>query len=458
MSESAYRSPADLLRVVVAAALVLALLLVGWLFEDAIHGFLSDVVRGVAQLPSWLVTGAIVLTRIVTAVVLVAGFLAVVARRRLRLLVMAAVGGVGGALFARLFNALLGAEPTAVDIDSSLGYLTDPLFPSEVGLAAAAGAVTACAPWLSRRWRRVAWLMIVGLAVSRFLTAPTSLDSATAVVTGWFAGAIALLVTGGPMRRPTTDAVRSGLAGVGLELARLEPADVDARGSTPYFGATTDDRGVFVKVLGTDERDADTLFRLYRRLQPRDLGDEKPFSSLRRTVEHEALVSLTAASFGIPTPNVLAFATVEPNAYVLAYESVRGRSLDRIPAEELTDELVAGLWEHLRALRAHRIAHRDLRLANLFRTDDGGVMLIDFGFSELAASDLLLATDLAELLTSLALVIGPERSLACAGRVLGPQTLASAAPRLKPFALSGATRTGLKHDRRLMDELRARIV
>ena len=32
-----------------------------------------------------------------------------------------------------------------------------------------------------------------------------------------------------------------------------------------------------------------------RRFQPRNLGDEKPFSSLRRTVEHEALVSLTAA-------------------------------------------------------------------------------------------------------------------------------------------------------------------
>ena len=39
----------------------------------------------------------------------------------------------------------------------------------------------------------------------------------------------------------------------------------------------------------------------------------------------------------------------------------------------------------------------DLRLANLFLDPAGGVWVIDFGFGELAASDLLLATDLAEL-------------------------------------------------------------
>ena len=41
------------------------------------------------------------------------------------------------------------------------------------------------------------------------------------------------------------------------------------------------------------------------------------------------------------------------------------------------------------------IAHRDLRLANVFLAADGVVWMIDFGFSELAASDLLMATDLA---------------------------------------------------------------
>jgi undecaprenyl-diphosphatase len=196
---------------------------------------------------------------------------------------------------------------------------------------------------------------------------------------------------------------------------------------------------------------------MYRRVQPRDLGDEKAFSSLRRTVEHEAMVSLMARDLEVPTPRVLAFATVEPNAFVLAYEAIDGKSLDRVPVEDLSDEIVVGLWRQLAVLRSHRIAHRDLRLANLFLRDDGSVMLIDFGFSELAASDLLLATDLAELLTSLALAIGPERSVASASAVIGATDLETAIARLKPFALSGATRTGLKEQPGLLEELRVRV-
>jgi undecaprenyl-diphosphatase len=456
--EQVYRSPADLLRLLVATTLVLVLLLVDRLFGNAVLGFLGDVLSGVAQLPSWLLTGVIVGTRLLTGVVLVAGFIAVVWQHRLRLLVMAVLGAVVGGLVGWGVSALLrqSGEPT-VPVNPSLGYFSNERFPSHIGLAAVAGAVTACAPWLSRRWRRLAWTMIVGLAVSRFVTAPVSLDSAMPVAAGWFAGAALLLATGGPRRRPTTDAVVDGLTAVGLSLARLDAADVDARGSTPYFGATVDGRGVFVKVLGTDERDADTLFRLYRRIQPRDLGDEKPFSSLRRTVEHEALVSLTARSFGIPTPQVVAFATVEPNGFVLAYESVDGKSLDRVPVDELTDEIATGLWTQLAALRAHRIAHRDLRLANLFLTADGQVMLIDFGFSELAASDLLLATDLAELLTSLALAIGPARSYDTAVAVIGADGLAAARPRMKLPFLSGATRAGVKAAPHVLAELHERI-
>jgi undecaprenyl-diphosphatase len=455
---SVYRSPADLLRLVVALVVVVALLVVDRLFGNAVLSFLADVLSGVARLPAWMLTGVIIGTRVLTSVILVGGLVAVLWQHRLRLLVMAVLGAVAGAVLASVLCALLGESgSTTVPITSSLGYVSDVQYPSRIGLAAAAGAVTACAPWLSRRWRRLAWTMLVGLTVSRFVTAPVSFDSAMALAGGWLAGAGLLLATGGPVRRPNVDAVIDGLASVGLPLAELRPADVDARGSTPYFGSTEDGRGVFVKVLGTDERDADILFRLYRRFQPRNLGDEKPFSSLRRTVEHEALVSLTARSLGLPTPSMLAFASVEPNAFVLAYAAIDGTSLDRVDGSELTDEVVTELWRQLDDLRSHRIAHRDLRLANLFLAADGHVMLIDFGFSELSASDLLLATDLAELLASLALAIGPERSCCSAVAIVGDNILRSALPRLKPFALSGATRSGLKAQPDILPELRRQI-
>src|SRR5690606_2873030 len=117
-------------------------------------------------------------------------------------------------------------------------------------------------------------------------------------------------------------------------------------------------------------------------------------------VEHEALVSLMAYSLGIATPRVLAFAAAPPGGYVLSYEGIDGSSLDGVAADQLTDEVLGQIWDQIETLRYHRIAHRDLRLANVFLGADGRIALIDFGFSELAASDLLLRTDIAELLAS----------------------------------------------------------
>ena len=142
--------------------------------------------------------------------------------------------------------------------------------------------------------------MVFGLAVERFLATPASVQSVAAVLIGWVAGAAAVVAFGGPWRRPRGHAVAAGLAEVGVPVARLEQASVDARGSTPYFGETDDGRRLFVKALGDDERSADRLFRIYRRIVPRDLGDERPFSSLRRAVEHEALVALAARDIGVP--------------------------------------------------------------------------------------------------------------------------------------------------------------
>ena len=105
--------------------------------------------------------------------------------------------------------------------------------------------------------------------------------------------------------------------------------------------------------------------------------------------------------------------------------------------------MLAATWEQVAVLRRHRIAHRDLRLANVFLADDGRPWIIDFGFSEMAVADEVLDTDVAELVASTALVVGTDRAVAAARAVLGPEALAAAAPRLQPLALSGATRAGL---------------
>jgi len=452
------RSPVDVLRAVVTAAALIILILATVLFGDTLVQFGSDLLTGIDAVPYRLLEAVVVASRVLSTFGFVAGLVAALATRRFRLLLTLVVAAVGAAIAFALIGSFVDTEATPlVVVGADLGQLTDRDYPTAIGLAVIAAVATAAAPWLPRNWRRLAWTIVAAAALSRFITAPVSLETVAALVTGSLVGSLVLVALGGPVRRPSRAEVEEGLRGVGVDLASLDRAQVDARGSTPYFATTSDGSRLFVKVLGADERSADLLFRAYRRVAPHDLGDERSFSSLRRTVEHEALVALTARQMGARTPPFVAFAAIPPGAFVLAYETIDGSSLDGVELARFDEATVAAVWDQVALLRRHRVAHRDLRLANVFLADDGEVWIIDFGFSELAASDLLLANDLVELLASLTLAIGPERAVAAGLAAVGPDGLGTALDRLRPFALSGATRTGMKQHPGLLDQLRNEV-
>jgi undecaprenyl-diphosphatase len=459
MAPQVVRSPADALRLVVATTTLLALLVFDWLFGSAAIGFAADLLRGIDAIDERILAIGIAAVRLGTIVLLLVAAGAAVANGRWRAVATTALAAVAAAAVFAVADARVEAHrPALAAIEDLAGPLTDTDFPSPFAVAILAGVATAAGPWVDRRARRTAWALVLALATATVVAAPLANHAAMAVVSGWVGGAVALLALGAPAHRIGDDAVRRGLRSVGLALARLEPAKVDARGSTPYFGATTDGRPLFVKILAKDQRDADLLFRLYRWVRPKDVGDERPFSSLRRTVEHEALLSLAVERIGIRTPPFVGLAdTRPPGGFVLAYEAVDGRSFDRVPPEELDDTVLDAVWAQVVTLRQHRVAHRDLRLANLFLDDQRRVWLIDFGFAELAASDLLLATDVAELVASLATTIGAERAVESARAAVGVGALRSAANRLRPAYLSGATRTAIKQQPALLDEIRELI-
>ena len=370
---------------------------------------------------------------------------------------MVGTAGLGAAIAAALILLLDALRPSLGDHRCVRQRLPRPAdgasFPTAVGLGTVAAAVTAAAPWLSRRWRRIGWALVIALALNHSSSPrPRSTRSAPCCAAGsparppsWYSAAR----PAGPRGH------RLGRARQRRRAPRPAGAGQRRRSQLDALLRRCDRRpALFVKALGADQRSADLLFRMYRTLSRRQLGDERPFSSLRRTVEHEALVALAARDEGILTPRLVALATAEPNSFVLAYEAVEGRSLDRVAPDELTDPILADAWAQVSDLRRHRIAHRDLRLANIFLAAGGRIWLIDFGFSELAASDLLLRNDLAELVASSSLKVGPERAVAAAWAAVPADPLADAADRLRPWALSGATRTGLKLSPGLLDDLR----
>ena len=455
------RSPTDALRFVTASIVGIATTLLVLILPDVFGGLgqdideiFDDTAGAIAEIVGLMITA------LVLAVPLI--ILVVFTRQR---------------DFRRLIIVLVAALVAAVATWGAIAWIADLLadeaFKPEHGtvvvaqtayypyVAALTAAITAATPWLNRRWQRVSWAALTSLIIVR-LTLGSNLPAelVLALSIGVAVGSGILFVVGSPNRQPSGEEIVATLGRSGIDVVRLDAAQVDARGSTPYFAGTVDGTRVFVKTLSTDERSADLLFRLYRQFRFKNIGDEPAFSTLRRAVEHEALLSYAASAAGVRTPPLVTVGLIGEEQYsmLLAYVAIDGRSLDSISADELTDEILVEIWEQVAILRDHGIAHRDLRLANVFLDEGNVAWIIDFGFSELAASELLLHNDVAELITSSALLVGPERAVRCATDVLGPDAVAAAAPRVQPQALSGATKTELKErddhlDRRVRDEI-----
>jgi len=105
---------------------------------------------------------------------------------------------------------------------------------------------------------------------------------------------LAVLCVSGPADPEPLAAGLDALRSAGLPVVSVEPACVQAKSSRPFVAVTDDGRGLFIKALGSDQRDADLLYRAYRFARLRNVGDTWPAASVIRAVEHQALVAVMA--------------------------------------------------------------------------------------------------------------------------------------------------------------------
>jgi SAM-dependent methyltransferase len=113
---------------------------------------------------------------------------------------------------------------------------------------------------------------------------------------------------------------------------------------------------------------------------------------------------------------LIAVAEVGPDAAVLAFEHVPGRTFASV-GHSLGDAELAGAWEIVRDLQSARIAHRTLTAENFLQANDGKVYIQGIDDGIVAASDVLLRIDLAEALVTLSISADPVRAIQ-AGRDL----------------------------------------
>ena len=451
-----YRHPGDVIRLVIAG-LVLAGTGVA---TYATHGTYAGAGATAVTSLRLSTTGGRVLTGLMQAVFVLAAVAAIAATlryRRFRLLASLASGALlTGAVLIGTIDLAGGERPQALAAGASQWpWLIGPALASPA-LGAAAAGVVAAAPWLSRPWRRTAWITLWLAGVAQLLTGISSpLEVVLALAAGITVGAGVLVLFGVPDRRIGPDDIAAALGSAGLPVSHVAPAAVETKGSRPFVAVSEDGTELFIKVLGSDNRDADLLYRAYRLLRLRDLGDTRPAASLIQAVEHQALAAVMAERAGVAVPTVRQVVKTADGSALLAMNRVDGGSLDRMAPRLVTDSLLRALWTEVAGLHRAKIAHRSLRANNIVVDRTARPWLTDFSFSELAATQRQMALDVAELLASLATVAGTDRTVATAAAVITSDDLAAAVPLLQPLALSAGTRRAVAGQDGLLGRTRA---
>jgi undecaprenyl-diphosphatase len=453
LPSSRYRHPGDVIRLISAGILLACSLAASWVASRQLLGPAASVPDDLGPADG-VITGLVQIACLVAVALVIA---ATLRRRRYRLLAGLAAGAVAAAAITTAIFALFGRErPAALTADLARGsWVAGAAFPAPALFASAAAVVVAAAPWLSRPWRRVAWLTLLLAGVVRILAGTMlPMELVLALATGVTVGAAVLVTFGVPDQRIGPGEIAAALRLAGLPVTSVRPAEVEAKGSGKFAAVTADGRRLFVKALGSDQRDADLLYRAYRAVRLRNVGDTRPAASLFHAVERQALVGVMAERAGVSVPGVDRIVRAGDTA-LLVMEWVDGCSLDRLPDGQTGDDLLARLWAEVGRLHRAGIAHRSLRAANVMVSPAGQPRIVDFSFSELTATHRQMDLDVAELLASLAVLVGEDRAAAAAVEGLGGQEVARSLPLLQPLALSAATRRAVARQDGLLTRTRA---
>ena len=450
---------ADLLRLLIGSAFVAAAFVAASFADETIAGIEDDVVSGIGRMPDRFEATVIGSAQIIATFVPLVATGVVIWKRRWSLLLTFWLASIVASVVTSLALSALGERDTASTDQrgDDGGLLVAADFPTTTYLAAAVAVVTIGSTYIPRRWRRAAWSWIAVLLVLRFLgPGQPPLDIWVAVSVGVVIGSLLLLTLGSPNPEPEPAVVLAALREVGLDPVEVHRTD-DMGSRTIYETVERDGSRTFVKLRTPDDRSWDLLTRLYRAIRLRSSEVARPFSTLKRRVEHEALALRTVRDSGTRCPRVLGVGVTPGGAAFLVEEHVAGTRLSELPPERFDDDLLRSVFHLVRAVHATRTAHHNLTFDNMICGDDGHVWLVDYDEAELAADRRERARDVAEVLVAVALVVGPERSVATGLDELGDEEVAASLPLIQPLALSRSLGKPIKRERNLLDRIRNEI-
>jgi uncharacterized membrane protein YbhN (UPF0104 family) len=457
--ERRIRKPIDGLRCIMSCVWILVLAVAAVAAAATTTGVETDIVGASRRLPHALLVVAPPVALFALLILPVALAVSQLVRGQVRHLAEAvaagllagAAAGVANILLlrpaaARLYDAIIISRPGVSHVDALDPYL--------VGLVAYATMIGLAG--------RPAWRNALGLAIGVYAIVQlaalrtTVLSILITLLAGRVIGLAVRYGAGSTSQRPPARDIAAALSAGDVAVTairRVRRAGPGVAGSRHYAVAAQDGSQLDVVVFDRDQQAAGAFYRLYRWVRVQGPVSRNAPLSVGHTVERRALLSYATADAGVPTPRLRALARVGPEAAVLAYDHCEGTTLaQRNPG--YTDAELGRIWDVVTQLHAHHVTHRGLTADRIVFTADDGVMLLDPGDGDVAASDLQIRLDLAQLIAELALYAGPQKSAGLAVERAAGSELVAVLPLLQPVALARSTRKALRRRRDVLPTVR----
>jgi glycosyltransferase 2 family protein len=475
--DSRVRIPADLLRCVIALIEVVLLAGLGVLARATANGAEYDIVLASHRLPKAVLSflgfaahAALLILPIALAVRLL------IRRQPRRLAEGVAAGGLTVAVVLVL-NQLLrgpGTEGLYDVLTPTAAHAADRSVPAlDWYLSGLTAYVTVIGLSGRPRWRAVFWLAIGFYGVASLADAQTTVFSLLiTLLLGIACGAGLRYAFGAISERPSAEQIAEALSTAEAPVVAMRRI-ADSSAETRRYAATLRGGGrLDVTVFDRDQQAADWFYRLYRRLRLTTQVSRSAPLTVERAIERRALLTYATEDAGVPTPRLRALIRVGPEAAVIANEGHDGTTLARL-ARPPTDAQLGRVWDVVLQLHSRRVTHRALTADRILLTSDGQayglgpqpqddgrpgggdeIMLLEPGNGDVAASDLQLRLDLAQLLAELALLVGPERAARTARQKLSADELAAVVPLIQPVVLYRSTRIAAARRKDVLPALR----
>lgn len=244
------------------------------------------------------------------------------------------------------------------------------------------------------------------------------------------------------------------LACLGLPVSALHPI-VHQPPRRTVLTAATGSSSLRVEVWGRMDAAIRFVERLWGAVWLRD--PPKLLSpTLRGQVDEEARIERLARAGNASVPEVVV-ADVADGVAVLVERLGVGIALAELDPATVDDDALDLMWARIRDLHDAGVVHGKLDAHHVVMTDDGPI-IVGFEAASITTSDRGRARDVAQMLAATAAIVGPERGVAAAARVLGDGAVAAALAYVQPKALSGWTHDAFGGPRQLerrLAELRA---